>query len=278
MKILEELEEARKAVSDLEGQELTNDLDTDTIIVKDEPVVEDEEVKEEAKDPPKEEAKDETKDEPKPEEKLEDKDYARIRRENAALKKKLEEKQAPKEEASEDNQEAINRVLVDVIQTVQEQKAEREFANLETSFAENNADYHDVSNQYKVALYQSLRLQNPRESHASLLEKTKKSLLIKAGTYMSEGLDPIQEMYEEAKSLGFKATPKQEEKEEVKEEKEIKPDMAKVAANRARNAGTVGAKGAGGNGTMTRAAAADMPVHEWAKLPAAEKKRLLGGG
>lgn len=280
MKILEELEADRKAVAELEGKELENDLDSDNVIVKEAEKAEEpqEEVKEEVKEEPKAEEKPEVKVEEKKEEeeKPDAAAFARMRRELNALKKQKTEK---KEEVAEDPQKQVNDALVEVIQTVREQKAEKEFAILESSFASQTPDYNDVSNQYKAALYNSLRLQNPRKSHAELLDMTKQSLLIKAGGYVNDGLDPIQEMYEEAKMLGFKVLPKEQPKEEAKEEepKELKPDPAKLAANRARNAGTAGAKGAGGEGQITRAAAAELSVKDWMKLPASEKARLLGG-
>jgi len=92
---------------------------------------------------------------------------------------------------------------------------------------------------------------------------------------MQKGLDPIEEMYHEAKELGYSAPPKAVEQEE---KKEIKPDLDKIAANRARNAGTAAAKGTGTSGQLTGSTAATLTAKEWAALPKAEKDRILNGG
>lgn len=232
-------------------------------------------------DPEEKEAKEEAK---KDEEPLDDKGFARLRREKAALEKKLKDAEAKianpdGEEKEADASTGMNEEFLDIIQERRIEKATREFAVLEEDFKKNVSDFDDISNGYKAALYQSLRLQNPRRSHVELLEDTKNVLLNKAGMYIKQGLDPIQEMYEEAKSLGFKAISKEEAKDdEGNEDPEIKPDLDKIAKNKKKNAGMVGGKGAGAGGQLTRESAADMTSGEWMRLPAAEKKRILSGG
>jgi hypothetical protein len=237
-----------------------------------------------------------TPEEPKPEEKpsepekLDDSGYARLRREKAAAEKlarqaeeetrqlreemsRLRQQPTPQEQSQPEPQ-AIPE-LKEIIETHRMTQAEREFMGYENNFKSKTPDYGDISAQYSKAIFDSIRIQNPRLSSQEIAERTKKTILIKAGQYLSQGFDPIEELYEEAKTLGFAALPKEE---TVEEESSKKPDLNKVSANRQRNAGMAGAKGRGGGGQLTRQAAADLTAAEWVKLPKAEKDRLLSGG
>jgi apoptotic chromatin condensation inducer in the nucleus len=227
---------------------------------------------------------------PKPEEKPEEKPdamaFQRLRREEAAAKKRADALEAeiaalkaaplleeqPKTERDPEVEE--------VKQELRTRKAEREFQSLEQKFARTQPDYEAVSAEYAMALAQSIRIQNPRLSVGEVAEKTKDSLLRKAASYMRDGFDPIEELFHEAKELGFtgasfrKQAPAKEEAKATEEE--IAPDMKKVAANRARSTGMTGASGKS-EGQMTKQAAADLSVQEWQKLPQAEKRRLMYG-
>lgn len=249
---------------------------------KPEEVKEEEKAEEKKEEPAKEEVKEEVK-----EEEPDNNAYRRMRREKAAAEKKAqiaEEKQTaleqelaalkqPKEEV-EDKPSAPSPEMDEIVRDHRMVRAEREFQSLENKFKASNPEYDGVAGQYASALAQSIKIQNPRMSNNEIAEKTKETILIKAAKYLNDGFDPIEELYHEAKDLGF--TGKSAKKEEPKEEEEIKPDMKKVAANRAKSTGMAATSGES-KGQITKQAASELSVDEWAKLPQAEKRRLLYG-
>lgn len=287
MSLESEIEETKKLLAEVQAKNSEDIDDEDQVL---DPVEEkDPELEVAKEDPAKEEP---VKEEPVKEEpeKLDDSGYARLRREKAAAEKLAREKEqeladlkaqlAAKQEPLDQPQfteQYIPPELQSIIEKERYNQAGREFNAFEDQFRRKVLDYDDVSNAYKQALAQSIKVQNPRISTDDLIERTNLALLKKAGAYLNQGFDPIEEMYYDAKEyLGIKAAPKEVAKEEPA--KDLKPDLSKVAANKARNAGTAGAKGAGERGQITLAVAAEMSVKEWASLPAAEKKRILAGG
>jgi len=272
MKILEEAEELKKQLEALETEE--GDGLPEEIV---EEVVEEPEVKDEPVDEPKEEPKEEVKDEP---EELDASGWRKLRREKAAAEKRAQEAEsklaAPKEE-TESN--PLDAEIADVIIERRKQKAEQEFNRLEQDFARTVPGYEDtedavgVATQYKMAIYNSIRTAHPRMSHSDILDQTKETLLKKAGTYLNQGFDPIEEMYQDAVALGIKPQPRKVQ-EEVKEEIK-KPDLSKVAANKARNAGTAGARGSAGEAKPTLDFVAQGDVKEWLKQTPEQKREYL---
>jgi hypothetical protein len=288
MSLQDVIEETKKQLEKAVNAETVN---AETEVAVEETTEEVEQPNEEtaAEEPNKETEKAPDKEEPKTEKveakttptKEESAEFARLRREKQAAErelKALKEKLEGKPEKELAPEEAINQELIDVIQTSRIQKAEKEFAMLESAVFQENPEAEETANAYKAAIYQSIKIQNPRKSHAELLDMTKNTLLMKAGDYVRRGLNPIQELLDEAGSLGIK--PQRAEKES--EEEEIQPkkaDLSKIAANKKRNAGTAGASGnAGGSGQITPAKAATMTSAEWSKLPTAERQRLMRGG
>lgn len=270
MSILDELEDLKKQAGEIDKDNLSEGDDLPEEIVE-EGVEEEPEVEEEVKEEPKEEPKEEVK-----EEKLDDSAYARIRRELAAEKKRVAELEAANKEEPDPN-EVINAELIDVIEERRRQKAELEFSRLEQGFAQITPGYEDtedavgIASQYKMAVYNSIRTAHPRLSHMELLDKTKETLLKKAGTYLNQGFDPIEEMYHDAVALGIK--PQARQKPEVVEEGEVlKPDLSKVAANKRRNAGMAAAKGASKGAEASIEFVANGGVQEWLKLSPEQKK------
>jgi hypothetical protein len=279
MSLTKVMEDLKEQIAEAEKNETENPPETDD---DGNPVeeAEEEEAVEEPKEPePKEEKKEEA-------EEPDSGAFARLRREAAASKKKAEElaeenarlkarpetqTESPAKPVAEQSVE-LPPVLTKIIEREQMNEAGREFNQLEDNFRQKTPDYDDISNAYKAGLYQSIRIQHPKLTHEQLLEETNRTLLVKAGTLMNEGYDPIEEMYHEAKNLGFKPLPK----EEQQEEPAPKVNLAKLAANRSRNAGTAGAKGNGAQPNLTRKAASELTTAEWARLPKEEKKRLLG--
>lgn len=221
-------------------------------------------------------------------EKLDNSAYARMRRDKAAAEKrakeaeerisKLEEQLKQKPDIEYEEPKAVlSPELQEIVQDHMQTKAELEFMTLENTFRQSKPDYDGVADAYSKAIAQSIRIQNPRLSPNDIAAKTKQTILYKASEYVNRGYDPIEELYEEAKSLGFTALAKLEVV-ETGEEAPKKPNLDKIAANKSRNAGMTGAKGRGGGGQVTRIAASDMTVEEWSRLPKEDKQRLLYGG
>lgn len=267
MSLEEEIERMKK---ELEGNENETEVNVDETKTEQEP---EKETVEEVKEP--KEVKEEPKEEPKQEEKPDAAAFARMRRELAAAKKEAEElkNKMNSTEETTDYDAKVSNDLEEILRERQITKATQEFVILEENFKSTVPDYEDISNGYKEAIYQSLKIQNPYKSHIELLNDTKMTLLVKAGKFVNQGLDPIQELYEEAKSLGIRPNVKAEEpvREEVK-----KPKLEVIAKNKARNGGMLGAEGSGSGGLITKEMAAEMTVAEWSKLSASEKARLLG--
>jgi chromosome segregation ATPase len=255
---------------------------------------EQEEVAEDEKEekPEAEAEKGDEEEEEKPADKEEEKEdldnsgFAKLRREAAAerkraelLQKELEDLRSTSSEPKEDSDtKEPEQYAPEVAAVIEEQRfnqAKREFTSLEEKVQQSYKDYNDVAGQYASAMYSSLRVQNPRKSESELAEMTHRTILAKAGEYARAGYEnPVEELYHEAKSLGFVAQP---EKKEVEEEEDIKPDMAKVGQNRKRSAGTAAGSG-NSQGSLTAKAATDLTVAEWARLPKSEKQRILNGG
>ncbi len=267
MKILEELEELKK-----EQDALPEELDEEGDDLPEE-VVEEQVVSEEEEQP----AEEKPVEEPK-EETPSAAAFYKMRKELAELKKA---KQEPKEVTPEQQTEAFNSEIVEVIKENRVRRAEKEFADLETSFAQYTPGYEDtedtvgVSSQYKMTIYQAIKAQNPRKSHAALLEDTKNALLQKAGGYLNQGLDPIEEMYNDALALGIKPQKRQQETQEQPTKTPLKPDLSKVAANQKRNAGTAAARGSSGEAEPSLDFVAAGDVKEWLRLNPAQKKAYL---
>lgn len=249
--------------------------------------VENTESAEEIVEDPKEEISEEKKEEKEaPEEKEEVNEspdqlaFQRLRRTAAAAEKRAKEleeevlalksKPAQVNETSESPAE-LTPELQEMVQTHRMSQAEKEFQSLEKKFRGSNPEYDAVASAYGNAIAQSFKIQNPRMGNNEIAEKTKETILKKAANYLNQGFDPIEEIFHEAKELGF--TAKKEVKADTKEE-EIKPDMKKVAANRAKSTGMASSSGKS-EGILTKQAAADLSTVEWKKLPNAEKRRLL---
>lgn len=282
----EQLAEEEKKENEPEAEEVQEEENQDESEVE-----KPEEKQEEKVDDDKEsETEKETKPEEKtePEEKPDASTYQRMRRETAAAKRKTEELEAEVSRLKNANTEKLSEEVVtpspslppelhEAAEEVRFKKAARQFQGLEAEFKRHTKDYDGVAAEYTLALAQSIKIQNPRMSAEEVAEQTRKSVLIKAANYMTQGYDPIEELYHEAKELGFtgKSFEKESPKEPTKEQEEvIKPDMKRVAANRARSSGMAGASGKS-TGQLTPAAAADLSVAEFAKLSKAEKASVF---
>lgn len=117
-----------------------------------------------------------------------------------------------------------------------------------------------------------IKRDNPSINPMALNEAVTLKMMKRMAHFQDEGYEnPLDAMVEEAKTLGYKPQQASE-----SEEKPAKPDLDKVARNKSRNAGTAGATGAGGRGEITlQHLAREMTVAEIAKLPKGEVDRIL---
>lgn len=269
MSLQETIEELKKGIEEAkerEGQEPAQEEEKTEESVEEDEKAEEEKLVEEKK-----------------EEEPDSSAYARMRREAAASKKladerarEIEELKRPKE--TEENEAApLTAELENVIQDYRTNQAEREFKRFENEVRKNDPKYDAVTAEYAQALAGSFRVQNPRLSPEDIAELTKRTLLEKAGAYVRAGYsNPVEELYHEAKELGF--TGKSfDKKEEV--EKEIKPDMKKVAENRKKSTGMAASSGESKTDiTRQYIMQNGMPTNaEWSKMSAAQKKSLMYG-
>lgn len=203
-------------------------------------------------------------------------DFARMRREKAAAEKRaaeLEERLAAKDtdEGEEENPDAA--LIQDVIQDRKRQAARDHLATFEDDFRKQVKDYDQIAGAYAQQIARSIYVNNPRLSEREIVKRTEDTLLERAADYYNKGMNPVEEIYNDALNLGIKP---QEEKEEKKEEAR-KPDLDTVAKNKKRSAGMAGTKGKGTGPVETKEALADMPLSEFAKIPAHELERIERG-
>lgn len=262
-----------------EIEEIQKELDALNEPEKEEEQEEREEVVEEEQ--PKEEP---VKEEPAKEEEkeLDASGYRRLRLEKEAEKKRADALEARLREIESKMKQPTKEQFVDQQDTDYEleaikianryQEAEKAVMRMEQEFKQSAPDdYDDVAMQYRATIYNAVRIENPDLSHMELMDATRRKILEIAANHKSKGYDPIERMYLDGKKMGFKEIPK----EQQAEQKVIKPDLDKIAANKKRNAGTAGAKGGGERGQMTAEALADLPAHEYAKIPLSERMRIM---
>lgn len=153
-------------------------------------------------------------------------------------------------------------------------RAQKEIEAFSAEVRKTNPDLDDARDYYGRIVMASTKITNPKMSHQELIDTTNQWLLNRASQLFNEGYEnPVEAMYLEAKSLGYK--PKEADKVNVKEEKEVEADPKKVATYRARNAGTVGSGGGGEDDTVTPKVASGMTNAEFAKLKPAQKKKMF---
>lgn len=268
MSLLKSIEEDKKLLSEENEAEEKEAKEKEETV--EEPTVENEE-KEDSE--PKEEVKEEEKEGPK--EDASSAAFAKMRRDLAAANKKQRElEDALKEkEQPEEKQEHPEQEILQLLNEKRARDAERALVAMEESFKKNVPDYEDVANQYKTDIFKAIKIQNPRASHQDCLEMTRQEILLRSSRYFNQGLDPIQELYEDAKSLGYKSVPKEDKKEEKSEKKY---NLDTVAKNKARSAGTAAASGRSG-AALTGAAALDMPLSEFSKISPDELAKIEKG-
>lgn len=278
------LEDTIKNLKSQIAEEDDKEIPEDEAEVVEEPV-------EEAKPEEKPEEPEAAKEEPKPEEpapvvdeKPDAAAFQRLRREAAAAKKQAAEAETKRlemetrmaERDAEPKEEAAPLPIIpgldDMLRSHQLTRAEQEFKGMESSFRRTNPEYDAIANEYGMAIAQSIRIQNPRLSNDVIAERTRETILLKAAKFLNDGFDPVEELFHEAKDLGFNG--QSAKKAEPAKEIEVKPDMAKLAANRSKSTGMTAASGRSA-GQLTQKAATELTSAEWMKLPAAEKHRLL---
>lgn len=267
---------------------------------------------EEIKGPVNEEAQVDEEKGPEEEKPLDGKDYARMRRERReARKAEIEAQEAEKIRFSQPQQELAqekevttdpepdrstqypqwlewntrqaNEKAERAVQKLEQiEKKEKEdqlirsavedFQAIESEFKKIEPNYDAAADFYLTQLSKTIQVLYPQASKKEIAETIKIQVLNKAAIYHSKGLDPAEELFEEAISLGF--NPEVTDQKQVK--KEIKPNLDKIASNRERNAGMSASGGVVKK--LNLSTAANMTTGEWNKLSKAEKDAILKGG
>lgn len=247
------------------------------------------ELEEPTKEEPEEPAKEEPKEDPEPEEPTDNAGWARLRREKAAAERRAEQEAAEKERLLAQLNELKNggeqqeqpaypaQMLERIIQDKQRDDAAREFMQYESKVKRLAPDYDAVSSEYVQARFNAMRLEHPRKSDSELSEMVQQAILLKAAEYARAGFEnPVEELYHEAKELGFgkKKPEPAPEKEDV-----LKPDLRKVAENKKRSTGMAANRGEENQGMSRQYIEQNgMPTAaEWAKLSAEQKRQLIYG-
>lgn len=152
------------------------------------------------------------------------------------------------------------------------QNALAEVSAYESDVRSKLPDYDAAKNYYANFEAFIIKRDNPNINPMALNEAVTMKMMKRLAHFQNEGYEnPVEAMYEEAKTLGYKPQQAVE-----AEEKPLKPDLDKLGKNKARNAGTAGATGAGGRGEITlQHLAREMTVAEIAKLPKGEVDRIL---
>lgn len=284
------LEDSLKEMKEQLEKQLAEEAGTQEKIEESAPEPEDEApVPEEAPEPPEEPAKEEPKPEPKKEE-LDDSGYARLRREKQAAERKAQQESEEKEalrrelEALKSGTALVEETspmapeLDSIIQEHRFQQATREFMSYEDSVRRQDPNYDAVAAEYVSALSHAIKIQNPTISNVDLVERTRQTILLKASELLKAGYEnPVAEMHQQAKELGFTGASRlKKEEPEVKEEKaEIKPDLKKLAENRKRSAGMAGVGGGSESRLTPQHVTANFSLQDWGNLTPAQKREVM---
>lgn len=231
--------------------------------------------------------------------------FAKMRRDKAALKRKLEEKEQAKEQPKKEeakapeepekytedgnitrewfewNNERVNEKIEGVSKEVEatranEQQQElirgavKELQEYEEEFAHEVDDFKEVSLAYKEHMERSIKTLNPSATPQQVQSLLASHILKTAGQFVTDGKDPAEEMYYMAKEMVG----------EVKKsaKKDDKPDEmknTKTAAKNRRRSGTPLKKGRGESGARYTAEQLDsMSPAELQRLSPAEIQEL----
>lgn len=269
MGLLESIAEDEKEIDALKEEQPQEDLENTEVESEEESQDESEE----------EENQEEEQDIP---EKLDNEAYARLRREKAAaereraaLELRLKELESGKAETTKENQPSEeDYYLSEIIQEKKLNDARAHLASIENEFQKDVADYSDVVGEYARAVANAYRLNNPRASQDEIVKNVERSFIEKAASYYAKGLNPAEELYNDALSLGFKAQKKQEE--DKKEDTKRKPDLDVIAKNKERSSNMAGGSRNSG-GIPTKNYVIDMPLSEFSKIHPDELRRIERG-
>lgn len=271
MSLEQEIEEAKKQLEEALAAE------------KEEEAEEEGAVEEAIEDASEEDTKEEevVKEEPKKEEApVNDAGWARLRREKQAAERKADtlaqenERLKSKKEEVETESPVHAPEIESLLFKHRVDTATENFAGFEDKVRQKNPEYDDIAQQYVTAIAHAILLDNPKLSGPEIMKRAKMKVLERADALISEGYEnPVEEMFAQAKELGFKARAKETE-DKPTEAKEAKPSLAKVAENRKRSAGMTGAAGRE-DGLVSKKSAAEMSPAEWKALPREERARLM---
>lgn len=231
--------------------------------------------------------------------------FAKLRRENAALKRKQQEKLEPQEQPKQETKEEVkepekytedgsitrewfeweNQRLREEISGVseyvqktqahQEQEAlvrgaVQELREYEQNFKHEVDDFDGVAEAYQAHMTQSIKSLNPSATDEQVKNILASHMLKTAGQFVSEGKDPAEEMYHMAKEIVGDVSKGEEKKEKRDDMKNTKT----AAKNRRRSASPL-KKGRGESGSRyTADQLSNMSPADLQRLSPAELQEL----
>lgn len=159
----------------------------------------------------------------------------------------------------------------DQTQTTEKQQtiqgAIREFQVIETEFKKGAKDYDQAADYLHGQIKRSISLLNPSMKGTALDQATDMAILTHASGFAQQKLNPAEELYHMAQEHGYKldATQKQE---------KPTPNLKKIEDNKRRSATPLKAGGQNGSLALSKEAAIDMSMAEFAKLTPIERAEL----
>ncbi len=225
--------------------------------------------------------------------------FARLRREKAALERRLAEMEAAKavpaperpvkpadpvpdkaadpaayaQWESRQTREKVEEIAQkQALRDQQEQQARlyqsavQEFTGYEGEFKKNARDYEDVAQHLRQRLGDSLRALHPNAADNQVEAAVDQQILRFASEYARQGLNPVEELYHMTKEkYGYRPS---------EPEKKRGPDLATIEKNKKRSASPLSAGGQSSGARLTAEAAANMSLAEFSKLTPSQLAEL----
>lgn len=144
--------------------------------------------------------------------------------------------------------------------------AVNEFLDFEKGVKAKYSDYEDVSKFYSKNLEMGLRTMYPMAEEDQIKKMALERVLMTASQYAKLGVNPVEAMYNDAKTkLGYVA---------VKKNEDPKPSIKDISKNKERSVSSIVSSSQGGGTPLTKEKVMGMSVAEWSHLNSDELKRL----
>ena len=148
--------------------------------------------------------------------------------------------------------------------------AVKAFQKYENDFKGTVDDYEAVTSYGAQQIMHSIQTLNPQLKGAELNDAVVRQILRLSALAESQGHDPAEHLYHQAKSWGYQPpAPKAEAKEEL-----AKPTVKKMAEHKKKTAGALSHGGKSGNAPLSREALESMKFSDFAKLTPKDLREL----